>query len=252
MVHAPPRRILPIVRKINPLDPLDDPPAPLPLRPTRPCDVENCSEVARTGGRRCRAHHRLDVRKWRSQNTTTIKARQRDVAADRDGDKRAADSARAKVAMALKRGKITKGFCLEPRCARTEVTAYIADPAKWREIVWVCRDHRDELIRGIVERERARTKRDAWKTKREWAVSVFGTFPPEEQAAIRTLAARNPVFRDRELAVDSPLYLSKLVSEVEKRVVYTSATDLAVTTSEENDPRHSAATSEGSAAPAIR
>jgi hypothetical protein len=236
------------VRKIAPIDPLDDISAPPPSRFAKPCGIENCPDVARPGGWRCRAHHRLDVRQWRSQNTTTIKARRRNTAAARDEDKRVADSARAKVAMALKRGKITKGLCVEPRCASAEVTAYIADPTKWREIVWVCRDHRAAVVEGIAERERARVKQDAWKTKREWALFVFETLPPGLQAEIRTLARRNPIFRDRVLEVDSPLYLSKLVSEVEKRISPTAAASGALTTSAENDPHRSAAASEGSAA----
>ena len=70
-------------------------------------------EVARPGGWRCRAHHLLDVRRWRSKNHTAINARRRDVAAERDEHKRVADSTRAKVAMALKRGTIRRGHCAE-------------------------------------------------------------------------------------------------------------------------------------------
>jgi hypothetical protein len=211
----------PIVRKIAPIDPLDDIPMPAPLRPTKLCGVENCREAARPGGWRCRVHHLLDVRRWRSKHHTAIKARRRDNAADRDAQKRAADSARAKVAMALKRGKIERGHCAE--CGSLKTTAYIADPATWHEIAWVCRDHRDELIAGILEREQAREKQDAWKIKREWAFSVFAGMSAEVQAEIRTLARRNPVFSDRELEIDAPLYLSRLVSEIEKRSARTPA-----------------------------
>jgi hypothetical protein len=190
---------------------------------------------------RCRAHHLLDVRRWRSQNHTTIKARRRDVAANRDGEKRAADSARAKLAMAIKRGTIRRSHCAE--CGSLKTTAYIADPAKWREIVWICRDHRDEHIRGVLEREQARERQDAWKIKREWAFSVLEAMPPEMQAEILTLARRNPIFRDRDLEIDSPLYLSKVVSEVEKRIAHTPASDPAVTTSAGNDRHRNAAAS---------
>jgi hypothetical protein len=127
----------PAVRKIAPIDLLDDLPELPASRSIKLCDVENCREAARPGGWRCCAHHRLEVRRWRSRNHTTINARRRNVAADRDGDKRAADSARAKVAMALKRGTIARGHCTV--CGSLKTTAYIADPAKWREIVWVCR-----------------------------------------------------------------------------------------------------------------
>jgi hypothetical protein len=223
MVTLFPRRKRGFVRNIATIDPLDDLPPPLPLRPRRFCDVEHCREIARPGGRRCRVHHRLDVRRWRSKNHTTIKARRRDVAAERDAEKRAADSARAKVAMALKRGTITRDHCIE--CGSLKTTAYIADPATWRAIVWICRDHRDDFIRGTLEREQAREKQDAWKIKRERALSVFDAMLPEVQAEIRTLARRNPVFPDRDLAIDAPLYLSKLVSEVEKRSLRTAATN---------------------------
>jgi len=230
-----------IVRKIAPIDPLDELPEPSSLRSIKLCDIENCREAARPGGWRCRAHHRLEVRRWRSRNHTAIKARRRDVAADRDADKRAADSARAKVAMAIKRGTIRRGHCVE--CGSLKTTAYIADPAEWREIAWVCRDHRDGLIAGILERERARERQDAWKIKREWAFSVFEAMSSEVQAEIRTLARRNPVFRDRDLDVDSPMYLSKLVSEVEKRIVHTPAPDPAVAAGARNDQRRNAAAS---------
>jgi len=121
--------------------------------------------------------------------------------------------------MALKRGTIAREHCTECGCLKT--TAYIADPAKWRKIVWVCRDHRAAVVEGILERERAREKQDAWKIKREWALSLFDAMSPEVQGEIRTLARRNPVFPDRDLAIDAPLYLSKLVSEVERRAART-------------------------------
>jgi hypothetical protein len=143
--------------------------------------------------------------------------------------------------MAIKRGTIARGHCAE--CGSLKTTAYVADPAKWREIAWVCRDHRDELIRGILEHEQAREKQDAWKNKREWAFSVFDNMADEVQAEIRMLAHRNPIFRDRDLAIDSPLYLSKLVSEVEKRVARTPAPDPVVTTSAGNDRRRNASAS---------
>jgi len=207
------------VRNIAPIDLLDDIPMLTPLRPTKLCDVEKCRAVARPGGWRCRAHHLLDVRRWRSKHHTAIKARRRDAAADRDAQKRAGDCARAKVAMALKRGTIRRGHCAE--CGSLKTTAYVADPATWRVIVWVCRDHRVELIAGILEREQARERQDAWKIKREWAFSLFEAMPAEVQAELRTLALRNPIFRDRDLEIGSPLYLSRLVSEVEKRVART-------------------------------
>ena len=74
-------------------------------------------------------------------------ARRHTRADDRDETARAKDSVRAKLLVAISRGKLTKAPCVV--CGGyDELTAYIADPARWHEVVWVCRDHRaDEIAR---------------------------------------------------------------------------------------------------------
>lgn len=243
------------MRNIAPIDPLEEIELPPPLRSIRPCGIVTCRNPARSGGWRCQAHHRLDVRRWRSKNRFAINTRRRGIANERDAAKRATDSARAKLAMALKRGKIQRGVCVE--CCSPKVAAYIADPARWRDIVWVCHEHRHAVIEGLLKHEQARKKQAIRNAKREWALAVLASFPPDVQAEIQALALRPPpifrntIFHDRELEIGSPFYLSQLVAEVEKRVASTASPISDITTSAESDCHRTAAANEKCAAPPV-
>jgi hypothetical protein len=50
--------------------------------------------------------------------------------------------------VAISRGKIRKDVCSV--CGRDEVTALIADPARWWEVVWICREDRGERLTSVV------------------------------------------------------------------------------------------------------
>jgi len=98
----------------RPLDELDDLdeielPKPLPLR--RICSTKACRGTARPGGRHCLACHARAVQRYRDRHAQQLAARRRDADALRDDRTRAADSARAKLAMALRRGTMQRGLC---------------------------------------------------------------------------------------------------------------------------------------------
>lgn len=98
--------------RIAPLDELDDlgPPPPLPL--IRYCGAKGCPRRARPGGRQGSGCHAAAVRNWREKNRRELAVRRRDAAAARGDDVRARDSARSKLAMALRRGTLQRGRCV--------------------------------------------------------------------------------------------------------------------------------------------
>ncbi len=130
----------------RPLDELDDLeeielPKPLPLR--RICSTKACRGTARPGGRHCLACHARAVQRYRDRHAELLTTRRRDAAALRDEATRAADSARAKLATALRRGTMKQGLC--QICGTTaEFMGIIEDPQQWRDVSWVCRRDRDE------------------------------------------------------------------------------------------------------------
>jgi len=95
--------------RIRALDELEDlpPPAPLPL--IRFCGARGCKRRARPGGRHCSFCHAVAVRRWREDDRRELAVRRRDAAIGRDEGARARDSARAKFAMALRRGTLERG-----------------------------------------------------------------------------------------------------------------------------------------------
>jgi len=141
------------VRRFAPIDELDDlgPPPPLPL--IRFCGAPGCRRRARPGGRHCPGCHTAAVRRWREEHRRELAVRRRDAAAARDDDARARDSGRAKLAMALRRGTLERGRCRE--CGAREVVGLIADPADWRAVMWVCREHRKPSSSGAATPRRS-------------------------------------------------------------------------------------------------
>jgi len=90
----------------------------LPLR--RICSTKTCRGTARLGGRHCLACHARAVQRYRDRHAELLTTRRRDAAALRDEATRAVDSARAKLAMALRRGRCDGG------CAK-----YVARLTSW-------------------------------------------------------------------------------------------------------------------------
>jgi len=198
------------MRRFAPIDELDDlgPPPPLPL--IRFCGAPGCRRRARPGGRHCPGCHTAAVRRWREEHRRELAVRRRDAAAVRGDDARARDSARAKLAMALRRGTLERGYCR--KCGATDVIGLIADPARWREAVWVCREHRAAELKRRREDAAQRTanaKQAAWYDERTRALAAIELLPPAERARLHALAARGPAAT--QLSPGAPLYVMNLV-----------------------------------------
>jgi len=201
------------VRKIAPLDELDEldnlgPPPRLPL--IRFCGAPGCRRRARPGGRHCPGCHMAAVRRWREEHRRELAVRRRDAAAARDDDARARDSGRAKLAMALRRGTLERGRCRE--CGAREVVGVIADPADWRAVAWVCREHRETELgrrRDAAAQHAADAKQAAWYDERTRVLAAIELLPPAERARLHALATRGPA--GTPLSPGAPLYVMNLV-----------------------------------------
>lgn len=192
-----------------------DAPEPSPVYVSRQCSADGCRQKARKGGRHCKKHNTTCVLRHYARKKSTINQKRRAATKDRPEAKRAADIARAKLYVALSRGKLEKRPCV--RCGRTDVTAYIAEPAQWSKVVWVCREDRAGVVEGIVCRERERQAMMEQRKRMEHGVAAFRELPEDVQAAIRDKASRAPIPRlGRTLTEDSPLFLQRLVTEVER------------------------------------
>jgi len=196
--------------RIRALDELDDLPSPAPLPLIRFCGAKGCRRRARPGGRHCSACHAGAVRRWREEHRRELAVRRRDAATARDDDDRARDSARAKLAMALRRGAIQRGRCGE--CGAEAVIGMIEDPARWREPVWVCREHRAaelERRREDAAQRTANAKQAAWYDERARVLAAIELLPPDQRATLQALAARGPA--GTQLSRGAPLYVMNLV-----------------------------------------
>jgi len=197
----------------RPLDELDDLdeielPKPLPLR--RICSAKACRGTARPGGRHCLACHARAVRRYRDRHTQQIATRRRDAAAQRDEAIRAADSARAKLAMALRRGTMLRGMC--QICGTADVMGIIEEPQRWRDVVWVCREHRDTQLERRRENAAQRTanaKQAAWYDERARVLAAIELLPLDQRARLEALAERGPA--GMRLSPGAPLYMMNLV-----------------------------------------
>ncbi len=198
---------------LRPLDELDDLEEIglsrlLPLR--RICSTKACRGTARPGGRHCLACHARVVRRYRDRHAQQLATRRRDADTRRDDATRAADSARAKLAMALQRGMMKRGLC--QICGTADVLGVIEDPARWREVVWVCREHRQaelERRQDAAAQCAADAKQAAWYDARTQALAAIELLPPAEQARLHALAQQGPA--GTRLSPGAPLYVMNLV-----------------------------------------
>jgi len=180
----------------------------LPLR--RICSTKACRGTARPGGRHCLACHARAVQRYRNRHAQQLATRRRDESALRDEATRAADSARAKLAMALRRGTMQRGVC--QICGTTDVLGIIEDPARWREVVWVCREHREaelERRREDAAQRTANAKQAAWYDERARVLAAIELLPLDQQAQLHALAALGP--GGIRLPPGAPLYVMNLV-----------------------------------------
>ncbi len=173
------------------------------------CARGKCRRRPRPDGRYCNLCHAAANRRSHRKHRKERNARRRDRASNRDDVARARDSARAKLAVAISRGKIQKGACVV--CQRChDVVAYIAEPRRWSEVIWICRDHRAEMATlpsaGI---ERSEDGAETWLRQREHAFAAIAGLPEEEREYLNEVAARGPA--GVRLSREAPLFAIQLV-----------------------------------------
>ena len=173
------------VRKLAPLDALEELPPPRPLPLLRHCGKRHCRRWARPGGRYCRPCATAATRRWRDRHRSELAARER--ARGFSAEEQLIRRARAYVDVYIKRGKMARGRC--EICGESEVLAAWDDPSKPREVRWLCRLHYDE---------RRDTAREAAEMRRAIAANVaelkeqLALLPPEARAEIHAAALRGP------------------------------------------------------------
>lgn len=173
----------------------------------RLCSKMGCTRAPAPDGRYCKPCFAAANRASHARHRSERNGRRRERASERNLDARVADSARAKLAVAIARGSIDKGPCVV--CHRLgNVTAYIADPSEWRDVLWLCRAHRaDEIARRTAppEIDPAIT----WQAEREAALTEIPNLPDAERARLFAIASRGPA--GIRLAPEAPLFMIQLV-----------------------------------------
>ena len=185
-----------------------------PLR--RICSTKACRGTARPGGRHCLACHARAVRRYRDRHAQQLSTRRRDAGALRADATRAADSARAKLAMALRRGTMQRGVC--QICGTADVVGVVEDPQRWRDVVWICRRDRHVARQRQQEAEAdlvASRERAAWADERTRVLAEVELLPPDERTRLYALAAQGPA--GSTLSPEAPLYVMNLVRIYESR-----------------------------------
>lgn len=111
--------------------------------------------------------------------------------------------------MAIARGEMMKEAC--GVCQRRgDVIAYIADPARWSDVVWTCREHRN----GAVELRRQLTsQRPTWLDQREAALTAIADLSKEVRELLYEIASCGPA--GVLLSHESPLFIMRLVRAYE-------------------------------------
>ncbi len=176
------------------------------LETPRTCSKPGCVRRPRADGSYCKPCFAHANRVSHHLHRRERNARRRERAEERDEAARAADSARAKLAVAIARDTIDKGPCVV--CHVRNVTAYIADPSEWRDVLWVCRAHRaDEVARRTTPPEI--DPAIAWQAEREVALTAIASLPDVERDRLFAIAARGPV--GIRLSPNAPLFMIQLV-----------------------------------------
>jgi len=198
------------LRPLDELDDLEELGLPEPLLLRRICSTTACRGTARSGGRHCLACHARAVRRYRDRHAQQLATRRRDASTLRDDPIRAADSSRAKLAMALRRGTMKRGLC--QICGTADVMGIIEEPQRWRDAVWVCRRDRDvarERRRDEEAQLAASRERAAWAEEQTRVLAAIELLPPDVRARLHELAARGPA--GIRLSPEAPLYVIALI-----------------------------------------
>lgn len=184
--------------------------APLGSGTVRWCARPRCRRPARPAGRYCRPCASEATQRWRDADRSTINARRRDRAGQRDEGERRRDSARAQLAVYVQRGRVTRGRCSV--CGtRTNVGAYQPDLKRPLEAVWLCPDDR---AAGIAAEHRRRDS-DAFAVRREAAVSAFARLPAADQQRLRDAAC---LVKGVRISAEAPLARMTLIMRVERHL----------------------------------
>lgn len=150
------------------------------------------------------------MRRWREGHRRELNARRRDAADVRSAEARLRNSARAKLAMALRRGKQHREPCRF--CGAEKVEAVMLDPREWKNVGWACREHRQaecERRRAATAQRTYEAKQAVWYDERARVLAAVDLLPPEEQTQLRTIAARG--LAGMRLTPEAPLYVMNLV-----------------------------------------
>jgi hypothetical protein len=164
----------------------------------------------RRDARTCALCNAAAFRRWYTRHRKDVLADRRAAADARSEEQRARDTARAQLAMAIRRGTIVRESCR--LCNEPNVTAYIADPAKWRTVVWLCREHRA----AEIARLRAPSQEELLATRtarREAALASVAVLPEAVRAQLHAIAACGPA--GLLLTPEAPLYTIRLISAYE-------------------------------------
>lgn len=178
-----------------------------PRRRNAFCSKPGCRRPPKPDARYCKPCFASANRKSHHRHRAARSRRRRDRADGRDQATRERDSARAKLAVAIKRGTLEKYPCA--RCgAHENLTGFIADPKNWREVLWLCRDHHQ------AEREHRvkDAKRAAWAELRARFAAEWPSLPPDIQARLSAEVERLPAVLTLGAARESPFYQQQLVA----------------------------------------
>jgi len=114
------------------------------------------------------------------------------------------------------RGTLERGRCVD--CGADQVIGLIADPARWRDVVWVCRQHRESELERRLQRQ-ARQVYEAtqavWFDERARVLAAIELLPSDERAQLKALAERGPA--GLRLSPGAPLYVMNLVRAYKAR-----------------------------------
>jgi hypothetical protein len=176
----------------------------------RSCSSPACRHPARRDARTCALCNAAAFRRWYKRHRKDVLADRRAAADARSEEQRARDTARAKLATAIRRGTIVRESCR--LCNEPDVTAYIADPAEWRKVIWLCREHRAEEIARLTAPSQEALL--AAKTAcREAALASIAALAKPERARLHAIAACGPA--GLLLTPEAPLYTIRLIRAYE-------------------------------------
>jgi len=172
------------------------------------CNATGCERPARRRGRFC---GRCALRQWRAANRDRDRAREsKRTFSD---EQRLIRSARATVAMAVKRGHVKAQACRD--CGRIG-RPHHPDPRQPRNVLWLCRSHRlierereQEARRTQAEREIASAREEKWCNLVARFTAAWPLLPADAASSIQALAQQNPLIRS--LHPEAPLARQALI-----------------------------------------